>query len=151
MTTHPYAKQARALKLQQAQAIGIDDALISQLVERFYDALRNDDLLGPIFNAHISDWTAHLGRMKDFWASVTLESGRYHGNPMLKHIAIGGLEPMHFDRWLVVWNRIVEDVTPNTAAAEKFQSAAQRIADSLLMGVQVQRGEMIPVSRKKAN
>ncbi|MEQ9490571.1 MAG: group III truncated hemoglobin [Alphaproteobacteria bacterium] len=151
MTAHSYALQARARKMQQAQAIGIDESLISRLVERFYDAVRHDDLLGPVFNSHIDDWASHLARMKDFWASMTLESGRYHGNPMLKHIAIGTLGPTHFDRWLEIWNRIVEEVAPTEDAAEAFRSSAKRIAASLLMAIQVQRGEMVSSMNKRGH
>lgn len=151
MTAHSYAAQARLRKMQQAQSIGIDEALISRLVERFYDAVRQDDLLGPVFNSHVGDWTSHLARMKDFWASVTLESGRYHGNPMLKHIAIGKLGPAHFERWLETWSRIVDEVAPTEDAAETFRSAAQRIAASLLMGIQVQRGEMVSSMGKRGH
>src|SRR6185437_7027464 len=41
----------------------------------------------------------HLQTMCDFWSSVLLMTGRYHGQPMRKHapLPIGGV---HFDRWL---------------------------------------------------
>lgn len=139
MTATAYAERARAKKMADAQAIGIDDALISQLVERFYDAVRQDEFLGPIFAVHVADWTPHLARMKDFWASVTLESGRFRGNPMLKHIAIGGLERPHFDRWLALWQQTISEVVFDEAAASVFRSAADRIAQSLLTGIQIQR------------
>ena len=69
-----YAARARAKKTADANALGINDALISDLVESFYATIRRDALLGPIFETHVADWTSHLARMKDFWASVTLES-----------------------------------------------------------------------------
>ncbi|MGB5724569.1 MAG: group III truncated hemoglobin [Parasphingorhabdus sp.] len=149
MTEVSYAERARAKKMAQANAIGIDDALISNLVETFYGAIRSDELLGPIFLAHVADWTPHLARMKDFWASVTLESGRFRGNPMLKHIAVGGLDNIHFDRWLVLWHQTLDDVAPNDAAARVFRAAAGRIADSLLTGIKVQRGSLDAISNQK--
>tara|TARA_R110002033_G_scaffold42336_4_gene83179 strand:- start:6386 stop:6850 length:465 start_codon:yes stop_codon:yes gene_type:complete len=144
-----YAERARARKTAQANALGINDELISNLVETFYGAIRKDDLLGPIFMDHVADWTPHLSRMKDFWASVTLESGRFRGNPMLKHIAIGGLDNMHFDRWLVIWNQTLDDIAPNEAAAQVFRQAAERIAESLLTGIKVQRGGLDSISNPK--
>lgn len=138
--THPHVERARAKKLADATAIGIDDALISQLVERFYGVIRQDDLLGPIFAAHVVDWTPHLERMKDFWASVTMESGRFRGNPMIKHIAVGGLEQLHFDRWLMLWRQTVGDVVPEAAAAALFRVSADRIARSLLSGIRIHCG-----------
>jgi len=136
MTPSPYAEQARVQKMAHAKAMGVDDAMISQLVERFYTAVRHDDLLGPVFAAHITDWPWHLARMKDFWASVTMESGRFHGNPMLKHINIGGLERAHFERWLMLWDQAVREVAPSPAASDTFRLAAKRIASSLLMGIE---------------
>ena len=144
-----YAERARAKKTAEANALGINDALISNLVETFYGAIRSDELLGPIFMAHVADWTPHLARMKDFWASVTLESGRFRGNPMLKHIAIGGLDRVHFDRWLKIWNETLDGVAPNDAAAQVFRQAAARIAESLLTGIRVQRGGLDAISNPK--
>mgnify|MGYP005990604583 CR=1 FL=1 len=149
MTEASYAERARAKKTAQANALGINDALISNLVERFYEAIRKDELLGPIFEAHVTDWKPHLARMKDFWASVTLESGRFRGNPMLKHFAIGGLDQLHFDRWLFLWNQTLDVVLPDAEAAEVFRKAAERIATSLLTGIRVQRGGLEAISNQK--
>ena len=149
MTEASYAERARARKTAEALSMGIDDALISELVERFYGAVRQDALLGPIFESHVADWTPHLARMKDFWASVTLESGRFRGNPMLKHIAIGGLDSPHFDRWLMLWNQTLDAVVPGEAAAQQFRAAAERIAASLLMGIKVRRDGLGTVYNKE--
>lgn len=135
-----HAEKARAQKTANALAIGIDDALISRLVEHFYGVIRTDFLLGPIFAAHVADWPTHLTRMKDFWASVTLESGRFRGSPMTKHIALGGLERPHFEHWLHLWKEAVKTVVPEEEAAEVFLSAAERIATSLLTGIQIHCG-----------
>ena len=140
MTATSFVEQARAKKLADATAIGIDDELISELVEQFYTAIRSDEMLGPIFAAHVVDWTPHLRRMKDFWASVTMESGRFRGNPMVKHIAVGGLEQVHFDRWLVLWRETVGTVVPDAEAADLFRVSADRIARSLLSGIQIHCG-----------
>ncbi len=125
--------------MAHAEAMGINDALISRLVERFYDTVRKDDLLGPIFAAHVNDWALHLAKMKDFWASVTMESGRFHGSPMQKHIAVGDLEPAHFEHWLMLWDQTVQEIVPNAAASETFRISANRIARSLLLGIQSNR------------
>lgn len=149
MTDVSYAERARAKKTAQAHALGINDAVISNLVESFYGAVRSDPLLGPIFESHVADWTPHLARMKDFWASITLESGRFRGNPMLKHMAIGSLDGVHFDRWLVLWNRTLDEVIADEAAAQVFREAAERIAGSLLTGIQIQRDGLEAVSNHK--
>lgn len=135
--------------MAEAQAIGISDPVISALVENFYTSIRDDKLLGPIFAAHVSDWPTHLARMKDFWASITLESGRYRGNPMAKHIAIGDLNAAHFERWLQLWEQTVTENIPQGEAAQSFRQAAARIADSLLTAIKLQRGGLKALSTQQ--
>jgi hemoglobin len=116
-------------------------------VERFYDTVRQDDMLGPIFAERICDWPHHLARMKDFWASIMLESGRFSGNPMRKHIAIGGLDEAHFARWQLLWNRTLDRDRAQRGGRGRFRDAAQRIGESLLMGIEIDRGGLTAISR----
>jgi hemoglobin len=79
---------ARRAALAEAIAAetGIDDSMIEVLVGRFYEKVQADGLLGPVFETRIRDWEPHLKRMRDFWSSVALMTGRYHGTPMAKHL-----------------------------------------------------------------
>ena len=78
----------------------ISDDAISRLVDGFYAKVRADDELAPIFATAIADdqWEPHLAKMRDFWSSVMLTSGRYKGNPVAVHMAVAGLEP-HLFGW----------------------------------------------------
>jgi hemoglobin len=147
MTVNSHALQARAQKREMAAASGVDDALISALVESFYARLRADGTLGPIFAAHIADWTPHLARMKDFWASIMIESGRFSGSPMQKHIALGGLNEAHFAHWLSLWDETLAQLIPDKQVADRFRAAANRIGSSLLMGIQIQRDGIAALAR----
>ena len=142
-----YAEAARAKKASEADDMGIDDALISKLVERFYDRIRTHEMLGPIFEHRVANWTPHLARMKDFWASIAIESGRFRGNPMLKHIAIPGLTPAHFAAWLTLWDATVSDVVTDPAAAELFRDRARRIATSLQTGIALHSGGLAALTK----
>lgn len=133
--THPHALDARARKAEVAAAMRVDDAMISSLVEAFYARVRADALIGPVFADKIADWGPHLARMKDFWSSVAIESGRFRGNPMVKHLAIPGLNQLHFDRWLALFDETLADVAPTPEAAEFFSERAARIAESLMLGI----------------
>ena len=64
----------------------LDEDGLSRLVAAFYGRVRRDADLGPIFNDAISDWPSHLSKLTDFWHSVMLTSGRFKGNPMMKHL-----------------------------------------------------------------
>ncbi len=147
MSAQPYAEQARAQKSADAAALGIDDALISTLVETFYARIRDDAMLAPIFAAKVKDWPHHLARMKDFWASIALESGRYSGNPMLKHMAVPDLGPAHFTLWLTLWEATLDDVAQPRAAA-LFRDRAARIATSLQTGIAIHNGGLAAIARK---
>jgi hemoglobin len=148
MNASEHAAQARAHKMQEALSCGIDAVFISHLVERFYAAIREDEILGPIFTKHVADWPNHLARMKDFWASITLESGRYSGNPMQKHIAIGGLDAAHFARWRGLWDQTLAEVAPSPQVADRFRDAATRIGESLLTGIEIDRGGLSALSAR---
>src|SRR3546814_5468730 len=79
----------------------ISEALVHDLVFAFYDRIRADATLGPIFDGVIGDrWDEHLAKMCDFWSSVMLASGRYEGRPLAAHLRLKGVGPEHFEIWL---------------------------------------------------
>lgn len=134
-----HAVQMRARKRAEAEAEGIDAAYINAFVEHFYARIRTDALLGPIFAARIADWPHHLDRMKRFWRSVLHNSGEFSGNPMLKHIAIPGLEERHFAHWLELFYATLQELEPTAAATRAVGARARMIASSLLIGIATQR------------
>ena len=114
----------------------MDEGKIKAVVHCFYGRVRQDALLGPIFNGIISDWDHHLGLLGDFWSSVMLTSGRYKGNPMITHLKHAPLlAPEAFQRWLALWEATTSDILPPDEAAEML-SRARRIAASLQLGIQ---------------
>ena len=119
---------------------GIDAAMIERLVRTFYAGARHDPLIGPIFERHVRDWEAHFARMCDFWSSVALMNGRYHGQPMAAHLPLP-IDTPHFNRWLELFAQAAQEVCPPAAAAH-FIERAHRIADSLELGIAAQRGEI---------
>src|SRR5690606_35993487 len=120
---------------------GFDEATLERVVRAFYGTARRDPLLGPVF-ARVADWEAHIARIVDFWSSVVLMSGRYHGNPMAAHLPLG-LEPHHFARWLELFGRTAQaECRPE--GAELLVDRARRIARSLELGLAVQRDELPP-------
>ena len=54
----------------------LDEAAIALLVDRFYDRVRRDPELGPVFNNAVHDWDAHKATLIDFWCSVALRAQR---------------------------------------------------------------------------
>lgn len=110
------------------------EAQIHALVHGFYDKVRSDAELGPIFNAVISDWDPHLEKMCAFWSSVMRMSGRYHGNPMAAHLRLKTAQPAHFDRWLGLFSATARELF-TTDLADAFVGRAENIARSLQLGM----------------
>jgi len=108
---------------------------ISTLVHAFYARVRQDDLLGPVFEAHIDDWDHHFIKLTDFWSSVLLRTGRFTGAPMPRHAALPGLNAAMFRHWLGLFHQTAAE-QPNQAMARQATEAADRIAQSLWMGYQ---------------
>lgn len=124
-----------------AARTGIDDAMIERLVRGFYARVREDDLIGPVFAARIADWEPHLQRMCAFWSSVALLTGTYHGQPMPRHMPLP-IDARHFDRWLALFTDTARQLCP-AVAADHFIERAQRIAQSLEMGVAMHQGVLL--------
>ncbi len=113
----------------------ITEAQIAALVPRFYERVRADALIGPVFAGAIDDWPPHLEKLVAFWSSVMLTTGRYKGNPMaahMKHLAI--ITPPMFDRWLALWANVTDESLPADLAAA-LQAKAERIAQSLKLAL----------------
>ena len=125
---------------------GITEAMIERLVRSFYERVRADEMLGPIFDARIRDWEPHLQQMCAFWSSVALMSGRYHCAPMPKHLPLP-VDATHFDRWLALFEATAAEVCPPEAAAH-FLERAHRIAASLELGVAGANGVLLGLGER---
>lgn len=129
-----------------AERSGITEEMIERLVHAFYDKVRGDAILGPVFNAHIRDWEPHLAQMCAFWSSVALMTGRYHGTPMVKHTPLP-VDAGHFDRWLELFEQTAREICPPKAEVH-FVERARRIAASLELGVANANGVMLAVGAR---
>lgn len=100
---------------------------IRLLVDSFYDKVRQDRILAPVFNEKIQDWPQHLEKMYRFWQSILLEQHTYSGAPFLKHVTLP-INQEHFHRWLTLFYETVDNLfVGNKAQDAKFR--ATRIAD----------------------
>lgn len=95
---------------------------IRKLIDPFYMDVRQHAVLGPIFNAHIQDWPAHLEKITDFWALQTGGQSRYRGGFGAAHHSLG-LQPEHFQHWLGLWEFNNHRQLPPTEAAEMIALA----------------------------
>lgn len=101
---------------------------IRLLVDKFYEKVVADPLLGPIFNEIAQvDWPKHLPKMYAFWEFLLIGSNSYNGNPIQKHFELHAKNPItdaQFDQWLAHFCSTVDDLF----AGEKAEEAKMRAA-----------------------
>jgi hemoglobin len=109
------------------------------LVLRFYTTARRDEVIGHLFDG-VADWEKHIAKITTFWSSVGLLTGRYHGQPLAAHFPLP-LEPLHFARWLVLFEQTARQVCM-PEGVDYLMEKAHRIDRSLEMGIAVSRGKL---------
>ena len=87
---------------------------IERLVDSFYERVRQDDVIGFIFNdvARVN-WEKHLPIMYDFFENMLFYTGSYTGNPMELHRHIGRKLPLtkeHFQQWETLFCQVVDEL-----------------------------------------
>lgn len=105
---------------------------IELLVNRFYQRVRTDNVLGFIFDKVAqTNWETHLPKMYSFWETVLFRSGGYTGNPLAAHAKLVPHTEMgrtQFDHWLKLFRETVDELFqgPN---AEHIKSCAADMAN----------------------
>jgi len=120
---------------------------IQFLVHTFYAQIRKDDLLGDIFNSHISEeqWPAHMEKLTDFWETNLFGIPKFKGNPTQKHIDVDRnlkhtTSQEHFGQWLNLWFQTIEAHFEGKIAT-KAKEAARRMAHGQFIAMYTHRSK----------
>ncbi len=110
---------------------------VSLLVNTFYAKVRNDKVLGPIFNNIINDWDAHLELLTDFWETQLFLKRKYFGNPVTAHEEVDEktnqtITPEHFGFWLNLWFQTLDELFEGETAWIA-KNRAQKMSTMLFM------------------
>lgn len=97
---------------------------VETLVNEFYNKVKADDLLGPVFS-HV-DWPHHLPIMYNFWSTVLLGDQSYTGSPFAPHMKLQ-ISAEHFQKWLSFFDETV-DQNFNGNVASEAKTRARTIA-----------------------
>ena len=101
---------------------------IKDLVDSFYDEVRKDELLAPIFDDVIGDkWDEHLPVMYGFWTTLLIRHEAFTGQPYPKH-AVLPLTVAHFEHWLLHFKQTID-----TKFEGKTADEAKRLASQIAM------------------
>lgn len=108
---------------------------IEEMVYRFYETVRKDELIGGIFNGVLNGkWDEHLEKMVRFWQTILLNEKTYSGAPFPPH-AMLPVREMHFDRWKELFIAQL-DARFRGPIAEEAKSRARLMAGIFLAKVQ---------------
>ena len=92
----------------------ITDDNIRNFIDMFYQKVRKNNELGSIFLEAIGNndeaWKPHLQKMYDFWSSIMLGRGLYHGNPLQKHRMLPYFDIERFDNWLELFAECAQEL-----------------------------------------
>ena len=109
---------------------------IKLMVNTFYTHLQQDKELNYLFNEVAElNWETHLPKMYDFWETILFHKRLFKGNPMKVHMDLDNkskLTKEHFDTWLVIFKKTVDDLF----VGEVAEIAKQRAA-SVAMSIQL--------------
>ena len=104
------------------------------LVHTFYDKIRQHDMLGPIFNAHITEeqWPAHLSKLTDFWESNLFSVRTFRGSPSKAHVKVDKnlnhtVSQNHFAQWLQLWFETIDELFEGELA-DRAKEMARRMS-----------------------
>jgi hemoglobin len=101
---------------------------IEKLVNAFYERVRDDAELGPIFDEVAQvNWSTHLPKMYDFWETVLFGAGTFRGNPIAAHARLVPLTDMgraKFEHWLILFRSTVNSLFAGEKAGH-IQRAAE--------------------------
>lgn len=113
---------------------------IKTFVDEFYDKVRNDQLIGPVFLEKITgDWQPHLNKMYAFWNAALFGVPGFKGNPFARHAPLK-IDQRHFDRWLKLFNETIDGKFEGDVA-EDAKHRAQLMANMFLFRLQQINGE----------
>ena len=98
------------------------------LVTQFYNKVRAERTLGPIFNIAIRDWPVHLQHITNFWETSLFMEKSYQGNPVTAHQKVddqenNSLEMEHFGIWINLWMETVNELFEGKIADLAIQRA----------------------------
>lgn len=104
-----------------------NQADIKLLLDTFHSKVKQDDIIGFIFNDIIgASWDKHLPMMYKFWDMALLSKPGYEGHPTRKHTNIDEKIPLkkeHFDRWVYLWNETIDSLFRGQIATQAKDKA----------------------------
>jgi len=120
----------------RAAAAGLTEPVVRKVVLAFYEQVRRDPILGPVFAEAIAgNWESHLERIILFWLTAARLKRGYDGrNFMPAHLRNRSIRADQLPHWLELFrNTAAEQCSPQAAAV--LVDIAERMAETLEIGL----------------
>jgi len=117
-------------------AAGLTEPLIRTVILSFYEKVRRDPLLGPVFAETIGDdWSPHIERIVLFWLTATgLQRGYEGRNFMPAHLRHASVRTELLPRWLDLFRQTTDEhCAPE--ASRSLIDIAERMGQTLEIGL----------------
>jgi hemoglobin len=111
---------------------GVTEPMVRDVVAVFYDKVKRDPALGPVFDAIIGDeWDAHLAKIASFWLFVTGLGKAYRTRDFMPaHVRHAAIRAELLPQWLRLFRETVNDLCPPEAAKVLIE-IAEGMAESI--------------------
>lgn len=129
----------------RAVAAGLTETLVRRVIASFYEKVRRDDALAPVFNDAIGNhWDAHIERIVLFWLTATQLGTGYEGRKFMPvHLHNRAIRAELLPRWLELFRATAaSECTPQAAAV--LVDIAERMAESLKISLERRDHEHLP-------
>src|SRR3954447_6285295 len=85
----------------RAVAVGLTEALVRRVIAAFYEKVRQDAVLGPVFAGAIgNDWAPHIEKINQFWLTATrLGTGYESARFLPAHMQHRSIRADQLPRW----------------------------------------------------
>lgn len=92
---------------------------VKTFVNAFYEKVRLDDMLAPVFDLRIKpeQWPQHLEKMYSFWNLMLFNDNTYKGMPYDKHADLP-VNKLHYERWIMLFHSTIDENFAGTKADE---------------------------------
>jgi len=112
---------------------------VHSLVQAFYRKIRTHEILGPVFEAVITDWEEHFGILTDFWETQLFRKKTYKGNPVFAHQELDekvnhSITSTHFGLWLNLWYETIDELFMGETS-QIAKNRAQKMSTMLFMKI----------------
>ena len=120
----------------RAAAVGLTEALVRRVISAFYEKVRQDAVLGPVFAEAIgNDWAPHIEKINQFWLTATrLGTGYESARFLPAHMEHRSVRADQLPRWLHLFRETAgEHCAPEAAAV--LIDIAERMAETIEVGL----------------